>query len=249
MSDFILNVKGLEKSFGGIHVTKGVTLDLKRGEKSAIIGPNGAGKSTFFNLLTGYHKADSGSILYDGTEITNWTPHRIVKSGITRAFQISNVFMKMSVWENVRTSAHANMNATLNLFRPASRFGVEETEKALTLCGLMDKWDTEAGELSQGDKKKLELAIAVAGDPKLLLLDEPTAGMSVQETDETMELVDRLNIDLGISVLFTEHDMGVVFNHSEQISLLHQGQFLVTGTPDEIRANDLVKRVYLGEPI
>lgn len=247
MSSLILDVKNLEKRFGGIHVTQGVTLDLKQGEQSAIIGPNGAGKSTFFNLITGYYTADSGSILFEGQEISKWSPHRIVKAGITRAFQVSNVFTKMNVWENVRTSVHAYSNLTLKLFTPATRFGSEKTEQTLELCGLLDKADVEAGELSQGDKKKLELAIAVAGEPKLLLLDEPTAGMSVQETKETMALVDRLNSELGISVLFTEHDMGVVFNHATRISLLHRGQFLVTGSPDEIRANELVKKVYLGE--
>lgn len=247
MSNLILDVKKLDKRFGGIHVTQGVTLDLKDGEQSAIIGPNGAGKSTFFNLLTGYHTADSGSIVYSGQDITKWTPHRIVKAGVTRAFQVSNVFTRMSVWDNVRTSVHAHLNITLKLFSPASSFGKDRTGQVLELCGLLEMAETEAGELSQGDKKKLELAIAVAGEPRLLLLDEPTAGMSVQETSETMALVDRLNRDLGISVLFTEHDMGVVFNHAERISLLHRGQFLVTGSPGEIRANELVRKVYLGE--
>lgn len=247
MSALILDVKNLQKSFGGIHVTQGVTIDLKKGEQSAIIGPNGAGKSTFFNLITGYYNSDAGEIIYCGKDIVHWKPHRIVKAGITRAFQVSNVFSRMTVWENVRTSVHANANLTLDMFVSAQRYGAENTAEILDLCGLLDKTDVEAGELSQGDKKKLELAIAVAGKPKLLLLDEPTAGMSVQETSETMQLVDVLNQQLGISILFTEHDMGVVFNHAERISLLHRGKFLVSGSPTEIRKNELVKKVYLGE--
>ena len=249
MSDLILDVAGLRKSFGGVHVTQDVTLSLKRGEQSAIIGPNGAGKSTFFNLLTGYHAPDAGKIAFDGADITTWSAYRIVKAGMTRAFQVSNVFTKLSVWDNVRTSVHARMGNTLDLLRPASSLGSDETAEVLRICGLLDKRETEAGELSQGDKKKLELAIAVAGQPKLLLLDEPTAGMSVTETLETMSLVDRLNQDLGISVLFTEHDMGVVFNHAERISLLHRGRFLVAGSPDEIRADETVRKVYLGEEV
>jgi len=247
MTTMILDVRNLEKKFGGIHVTQGVTLDLKVGEQSAIIGPNGAGKSTFFNLLTGYYKPDSGTIMFNGVDITNWAPHRVVNEGITRAFQVSNIFTRLSVWENVRTAVHAHKGLTLRLFSSASRYGAERTEEVLALCGLTAVADTEAGELSQGDRKKLELAIAVAGEPKLLLLDEPTAGMSVQETAETMELVDRLNRDLKISVLFTEHDMGVVFNHAQRISLLHRCRFLVSGSPDDIRANELVRQVYLGE--
>ncbi|MHA7774744.1 ABC transporter ATP-binding protein [Roseibium sp. M-1] len=249
MTGLILDVRDLRKSFGGIHVTQGVTLDLKHGEKSAIIGPNGAGKSTFFNLLTGYYTADAGAIVYNGSDITSWSPHRIVKAGVSRAFQVSNVFTGMSVWENVRTAVHAHAGKTLHLLRSAATLGSDRTAEVLTLCGLLDRSAVNAGELSQGDKKKLELAIAVAGQPKLLLLDEPTAGMSVRETGETMDLVDRLNEELKVSVLFTEHDMGVVFNHAERISLLHRGQFLVTGSPETIRADETVRKVYLGEEV
>lgn len=249
MSDLILDVKELRKSFGGIHVTQGVTLSLRRGEQSAIIGPNGAGKSTFFNLLTGYYTPDAGTIAFDGADISGWSAYRIVNAGVTRAFQVSNVFTKLSVWDNARAAVHARMGKTFELFRPATSFGADETAEVLRICGLLHKRETEAGELSQGDKKKLELAIAVAGEPKLMLLDEPTAGMSVAETLETMALVDRLNQDLGISVLFTEHDMGVVFNHAERISLLHRGQFLVSGSPDEVRADETVRKVYLGEEV
>ncbi len=249
MTENILTVRGLDKRFGGIHVTQAIDFDLRKGEQSAIIGPNGAGKSTFFNLLTGYHRPDRGKILFDGVDITSWPPHRIVKAGISRAFQVSNIFGRMTVHENVRAAVHAHAGVTFRLFAPAARFGGDEVAEALDRCGLAGQADTVAGDLSQGDKKKLELAIALAGRPRLLFLDEPTAGMSIQETEDTMQLVDRLNRELEISVLFTEHDMGVVFNHAQRISLLHRGSFLVAGTPDEIRQNELVKRVYLGEGI
>jgi len=247
MSDQILSVQGLEKRFGGIHVTQGINFTLAAGEQSAIIGPNGAGKSTFFNLLTGYHHADGGSVTFDGNNITNWAPHRIVKAGISRAFQISNIFSRLSVAENIRTAVHAHQGVAMTFFAAAINLGGKEVDRVLALCGLGDMAHITAGELSQGDKKKLELAIAVASRPSMLLLDEPTAGMSLQETKETMDLVDQLNQDLGISILFTEHDMGVVFNHAKRISLLHRGKLMLTGSPDEVRSNKTVKRIYLGE--
>lgn len=249
MRQVILDVTNLDKRFGGIHVTRSLDFSLFSGEQSAIIGPNGAGKSTFFNLLTGYHRADSGSVSFDGKDVTNWPPHRIVSAGMSRAFQVSNIFSRLTVAENIRTAVQATHGVLMSFFVPASNFGGEEIERILTLCGLAEKSRVCAGDLAQGDKKKLELAIAVAGRPTLLLLDEPTAGMSVQETKETMDLVDRLNQDLGITVLFTEHDMGVVFNHAERVSLLHRGQLMLTGKPNEVRKNKTVKSVYLGEGV
>jgi len=247
MTHKILDVVGLNKHFGGIYVTQDVDFEMDVGEKSAIIGPNGAGKSTFFNLLTGYHKPDSGTVVFDGVDITRWSPHAIANAGISRAFQISNIFPRMAVFENVRSAVHARLGYSMNIFGLASRIGTDETDEVLTLCGLVDKRHVVAGQLSQGDKKKLELAIALAGKPKLLFLDEPTAGMSRDETQETMALVDKLNSELGLTVLFTEHDMSVVFNHARKVTLLHRGEIVVQGTPEEVRENDTAQKIYLGE--
>jgi branched-chain amino acid transport system ATP-binding protein len=220
---------------------------MQEGEQSAIIGPNGAGKSTFINLLTGYHRPDAGKVVFAGEEITGLPPHMVARRGISRAFQVSSVFARMTVGENVRAAVHAQMRATFRLFVPARSLGVEETARVLSLCGLESKRDLMAGELAQGDKKRLELAIALAARPRLLFLDEPTAGMSIEEARSTMALVDRLNRELKLTVLFTEHDMGIVFNHARRLTLLHRGEIIVQGTPAEVRANETAQKVYLGE--
>ena len=243
----ILEVTGLHKHFGGIHVTRNVNFSMEEGEQSAIIGPNGAGKSTLMNLLTGYHRCDAGKVVFEGQDITNRPPHKIARMGISRAFQISSIFAKMTVGENVRSAVHAQMRRSFSIFGIAGRIGVEETDRVLSLCGLGSKRDLVAGELAQGDKKRLELAIALAGQPRLLFLDEPTAGMSIEEARSTMELVDRLNRELGLTVLFTEHDMGIVFNHARKLTLMHRGEIVVQGTPEQVRANETAQKVYLGE--
>jgi branched-chain amino acid transport system ATP-binding protein len=243
----ILEVTGLHKHFGGIHVTRDVNFSMEEGEQSAIIGPNGAGKSTFMNLLTGYHRCDAGKVVFEGQDITNRPPHKIARMGISRAFQVSSIFAKMTVGENVRSAVHAQMRRTFDILGVASRIGAGETERVLSLCGLGGKRELVAGELAQGDKKRLELAIALAGKPRLLFLDEPTAGMSIDEARSTMELVDRLNRELRLTVLFTEHDMGIVFNHARRLTLLHRGEIVVQGTPGEVRANETAQKVYLGE--
>ena len=247
MTRNVLEVEALEKSFGGNRVTHQVTFSLVGRGKEAIIGPNGAGKSTFFNLLTGYHRPDSGAIKFDGIEITGWSPHRIARAGIARAFQISNIFPTLTVRENVRSAVHAQMSQAFNMLGSASNIANERTDEVLHLCNLEDRQEITAGELSQGDKKKLELALALAAKPKLLLLDEPTAGMSLEETRSTMALVDRLNAQLELSVLFTEHDMSVVFNHANRVTLLHRGEIIVQGTPDQVRNDPAAQKIYLGE--
>lgn len=246
MTRKILEVSGLNKRFGGLHAVKDLDFDLFEGERSAIIGPNGAGKTTVFNLLTGYHRGDSGRIIFDGKDITNQPTHRIARAGISRAFQVSNIFPKLSVFENVRSAVHAQMGKAFDAFARADQIGIEETEDILDLCGLGQRYTEAAGELPQGDKKKLELAIALAGKPRLLLLDEPTAGMSLEETRETMALVDRLNEEFSVTTLFTEHDMTVVFNHARRVTLLHRGEIIVEGTPEQVRMNETAQRIYLG---
>lgn len=243
----ILEVTDLQKHFGGIYVTQNVNFSMEEGEQSAIIGPNGAGKSTLMNLLTGYHRCDAGKVVFEGRDITNQPPHRIARMGISRAFQVSSIFGKMTVAENVRSAVHAQLRQSFNILGAASRTGIGETERVLALCGLEAKRDLIAGEMAQGDKKRLELAIALAGKPRLLFLDEPTAGMSIDEARGTMELVDRLNREFSLTVLFTEHDMGIVFNHARKLTLLHRGAIVVQGTPEEVRANETAQKVYLGE--
>jgi branched-chain amino acid transport system ATP-binding protein len=243
----ILEVRGLNKRFGGVHAVKDLDFDLFAGDRSAIIGPNGAGKTTFFNLLTGYHRVDSGRVVFAGVEITGRPSHEIARAGISRAFQVSNIFPKLTVFENVRSAVQAQMGKAFDIFGRADRIGKGEAEDLLSLCGLGEKSRLAAGELSQGDKKKLELAIALAGKPKLLLLDEPTAGMSREETRDTMALVDRFNEELKVTTLFTEHDMAVVFNHARRVTLLHHGEIIVAGTPEQVRINETAQRIYLGE--
>jgi ABC-type branched-subunit amino acid transport system ATPase component len=247
MSPSILQVVGLEKYFGGVHVTRGIDFEMQEGELSAIIGPNGAGKSTFMNLLTGYHRPDAGKVMFAGRDITGLPPHKVVRHGISRAFQVSSIFGRMTVGENVRAAVQAQMRATFRLLASARTLGAAETDRMLALCGLQGRRDLLAGELAQGDKKRLELAIALAGKPRLLFLDEPTAGMSIDEARSTMELVDRLNGELKLTVLFTEHDMGIVFNHARKLTLLHRGEIILQGTPEEVRADATAQKVYLGE--
>lgn len=245
----ILKVEHLSKAFYKYQVLTDVNYQLKKGEIAAIIGPNGAGKSTFFNLVTGYHDVSGGRVSFLGRDITNWPRHRIARIGITRAFQVSNIYPKLTTYENVRQAVLAQQGKTLLFFTPASKLGRVETLELLRVTGLSRFKDREAGILSQGDKKKLELALALASKPNLLLLDEPTAGMSSEETHETMELVKRLNEGIGLSILFTEHDISVIFGYAKKLSVLHQGELVAEGTPEEVRRNKEAQRCYLGEEI
>jgi len=243
----ILKVEHLNKSFGGLLATCDVSYEMQAGELSAIIGPNGAGKSTFFNLLTGYHQADSGRVLFQGKNITNWLPHRISRLGIARAFQVSNIYLALTTYENVRQAILAQQKKTLNFFTPAHRLAKKETLELIEVAGLSRHADMVAGNLSQGDKKRLELAIALGSKPELLFLDEPTAGMSREETHETMNLVKRLNQEMGLTILFTEHDMAVVFGYAKRLTVLHQGAIIAQGSPEEVRSNATAQKIYLGE--
>jgi len=243
----ILKVVKLNKSFGGLKATNDVDYEMTTSELSAIIGPNGAGKSTFFNLLTGYHRVDSGEVFFKEKNITNWPPHKIARLGITRAFQVSNIYPALTTYENVRQAILTEQKKTLNLFTPAERLATEETQELLDITGLSENAGMLAGNLSQGDKKRLELAIALGSKPQLVFLDEPTAGMSGEETRRTMKLVERLNREMGLTILFTEHDMSVVFGYARRLTVLHQGTIIAEGTPEEVRANERAQKIYLGE--
>jgi branched-chain amino acid transport system ATP-binding protein len=243
----ILKVEHLNKAFGGLQATRDVNYEMQNGEFSAIIGPNGAGKSTFFNLLTGFHKADSGRVFFQGKDITNRPPHRIARLGIARAFQVSNIYLALTTYENVRQAVLAQQKKTLNFFTPARRLAKQETLELLEVTGLAEHVDRVAGNLSQGDKKRLELAIALGSKPELLFLDEPTAGMSGEETHETMKLVKRLNQEMKLTILFTEHDMAVVFGYARRLTVLHLGSIIAEGSPEEVRSNEMAQKIYLGE--
>jgi branched-chain amino acid transport system ATP-binding protein len=242
----ILKVMHLKKAFGGLQATNDVTYEMKAGELSGIIGPNGAGKSTFFNLLSGFHKVDSGRIFFKGRDITNWPPHRISRLGIARAFQVSNIYPALTTYENVRQAVLAQQNQTLIFFKPASGLAKQETQTLLDVTGLADYADRIAGTLSQGDKKRLELAVALGNKPELLFLDEPTAGMSGEETYATMDLVKRLNREMNLTILFTEHNMSVVFGYARRLTVLHQGTIIAEGSPEEVRRNEAAQKAYLG---
>lgn len=249
MEKKILTIKNLRKSFGTYQVLTDVNYELLDGMIAAIIGPNGAGKSTLFNLITGYHHLDKGTVLFNDIDITNWKRHKIAQIGISRAFQVSNIYPRLSTYENVRQAVLAQQKKTLNIFSSASKLAKTETEELLELTGLIENKGIIAGVLSQGDKKKLELALALAGKPRLLLLDEPTAGMSAEETFETMELVKRLNKNVGVTILFTEHDISVIFGYAMRLSVLYQGKIIADGLPEEVRKNEDVQKCYLGEEI
>jgi branched-chain amino acid transport system ATP-binding protein len=243
----ILQVIELNKAFGGLQAIYKVNYQMEYGELSAIIGPNGAGKSTFFNLITAYHQIDSGKVYFKGRDITGFPPHVISRLGIARAFQVSNIYPTLSTHENVREAVLSQQKKTLNFFTPASRLARSETMELLDSCGLAEQAKVIAGTLSQGDKKRLELAIALGNKPELLFLDEPTAGMSGEETMETMQLVQRLNGERNLTILFTEHDMSVVFGFARRITVLHQGELIADGSPEEVRANEKAQSVYFGE--
>jgi branched-chain amino acid transport system ATP-binding protein len=245
----ILRVEHLFKAFGGLQATFDVNFEMKSGDISAIIGPNGAGKSTLFNLLTGYHRVDSGNVFFREKDITNWLPYKITRLGIARAFQISNIYPELTPFENIRQAILAQQRKTLNLFKPAEQLAKEETGDLLEVAGLSQHAHTIAGNLSQGDKKRLELAIALGCKPELLFLDEPTAGMSKDETHETMGLVQRLNREMGLTILFTEHDMSVVFGYAKHLTVLHQGAIIAEGIPEEVRKNEMAQKIYLGEEV
>ena len=237
----------MRKAFDGFQAVSGVSLRVARGQIAAIIGPNGAGKTTFFNLITGHLKPDAGAVLLDGLDITALPPHEISRRGMGRSFQRVNIFPKLTVFENIQAAFISHRGQGLNFFRPVGQLYRAETEALLRSLGLADRRDEVSGFLSHGGQKQLELGLALASEPQLLLLDEPTAGMSATETRETMQLIERITRERGLTLLFTEHDMEVVFSIAQKIAVLHQGRLIADGPPETVRADPEVRRVYLGE--
>ncbi len=243
----LLRIEHLSRSFGGLRAVDDVSLVVKQGDRHAIIGPNGAGKSTLFNLITGQLKPSSGKVIFDGRDIAGKPPHMTARSGIGRAFQITTIFPKLTVRQNLQYAMLAHAGYTVRPFGIANRIFSAEAQDLAEAVGLGAWADLPAGQLSHGDQRAIEIAISLALGSKLVLLDEPTAGMSAYETNRAMELVRRLATERHLTLLFCEHDMSVVFSTARTVTVMHQGRVLTEGTPEEIRRNPDVQKVYLGE--
>lgn len=242
----MLRVEGIHKSFEDFKAVSGANLTVEAGRLVAVIGPNGAGKTTLFNLITGQLKADRGKIIFKDEDISKLPPYEICRKGIARSFQIANIFPRLTVFRNVQVSVLSQQRKSVRLFRPAETLAVAETNTILENVGLSDKADATAGSLAHGDQRTLEIAIALGNKPELVVLDEPTAGMSPEETAATMELIRRLAGSEGLTILFCEHDMEVVFNVAQSIMVMHQGITIIQGGPDEVRNSSQVQECYLG---
>lgn len=242
----MLRIEDIDKSFDEFMAVDGAGLTVGKGELVAVIGPNGAGKTTLFNLITGQLKPDNGKVVFMEEDITHLPPYQICKKGIARSFQIANIFPRLTVFGNVQVAVLSQQRRSNRLFRPAKNTAVEETNSILESLGLLDKARNIAGSISHGDQRILEIAIALGNDPVLLILDEPTAGMSPEETSATMDLIKRLADMHGLTILFCEHDMDVVFGIAQSIMVMHQGRTLIQGSPEQVRENEEVVNAYLG---
>lgn len=243
----ILEIQKLAKSFDGFKAVNDVTLMVKQHEIRALIGPNGAGKTTLFKLIAGSLNPDRGKVLFQGEDITNLKPYEVYHRGVHRTFQHLNLYPKLTAFQSVQLALFSANGKGLNLVSWAKRMFHDETMILLRNVGLDQKADMLSSELSHGERRRLDLAIALAGKPKILLLDEAASGMAPQEAREAMELVIELTRKMGLTVLFIEHDISIVFSVAEKISVLHQGTLIAEGAPAEIKDNKLVQQVYLGE--
>ncbi|MBU1274898.1 MAG: ABC transporter ATP-binding protein [Proteobacteria bacterium] len=245
----MLEVKGLWKKFGDLEIICGIDLAVKKGQRHAIIGPNGAGKTTFFNLLSGHYKPSAGDIYFKGQKISGLQPYRINRLGLGRSFQITNVFPGLTVLENVRSVVLSRHGVRFNCWRTVA--GMEEINREsmgiLEQIGLDTKADHLAGEMAYGEQRALEIGLVLASQPEMILLDEPTAGMSIDETREAVKLVDR--VTEGKTLMIIEHDMEVVFSLADVITVISYGEVLASGTPEEIRNHPKVQEAYLGTGI
>lgn len=247
MNADILRTDKLNLQFGGVHATRDVSIAVPRGQIRAIIGPNGAGKSTLFNLLTGFLRPQSGKIFFQGQDVTGLAPHQLCRLGFARTFQIPNVSSHATVLENIQLARVSLHGGLWRLFEPFRQMHVEDAWEVLSLVGLAEQAGVEARNLSFGDQKKLELAIALACDPEVLLLDEPTAGMPLHERPALMGLVQSIVRAKGLTTILIEHDMDLVFSIADWITVLHRGAVVAEGMPNEVRSNTEVRKIYLGE--
>jgi len=247
----ILATRNLGLDIGGATIVADVGLEVGEGELLAVIGPNGAGKTTLFNLVSGLHRPTSGSVELDGVDVTAQPPFRRARAGLGRTFQVSNVFPLLSVHENVRLSAEAALGGTMRIWRRATavREALERATWAIGRVGLAGRELGAAGRLSHGDKRKLELAMLLSGRPRVLLLDEPMAGVSMEDVPELVELIRSVHADEGKTVLMVEHHMEVVTGLAQRIAVMHHGRLLAVDTPGAIMSNETVRQAYLGEEL
>ena len=241
-----LEVRGLSKAYGGVQAVRGVSFAVNAGEVVALIGPNGAGKTTCFNLLNGQLRPDSGEIALAGRSVVGLRPHQVWRLGVGRTFQVTATFSSMTVRENVQVALLSHHRRLFSLWKPAGRFQVDEADALLARVGMQEQAARPCAVLAYGDLKRVELAVALANRPRLLLMDEPTAGMASDERQALMQLAAALARSERIAVLFTEHDMDVVFNFASRIIVLHGGEVIAAGAPDDVRADPRVREVYLG---
>jgi branched-chain amino acid transport system ATP-binding protein len=241
-----LQLTGLRKRFGAMEIIRGVDLAVGAGERHAVIGPNGAGKSTLFHLISGHYRPTSGSIRLRGEEIGGMAPQLINRRGLSRSFQVTNIFPRLSVWENVRCATLWAMGYRYSFWRNIERLADarQRTEEILTEINLLDRWRTPAGVLTYAEQRSLEIGLTIAGNADVLLFDEPTAGMSRAETDRIVSLI--RNVSENRTLLMIEHDMGVVFDLADRISVLVYGEVIASDTPERIKANAEVQQAYLG---
>jgi branched-chain amino acid transport system ATP-binding protein len=243
----MLRVDSVRKSFDGFLAVHDVSLQVQRGEIVAVIGPNGAGKTTLFKLITGHLRPERGGIWFKNENIAGLPPYRICRKGISLSYQVVNIFFRMTVFENVQVAILSHLGRTKKLFSSARKHGIEETRQILQSVGLTDKAGRVSGSLSHGDQKVLEIAIALGSRPDLLVLDEPTAGMSPEETAVTIDLIQKLTRDMGLTILFCEHDMELVFAIAHKIMVMHQGESIIQDEPAVVQNNRRVQEAYLGD--
>lgn len=244
----ILSVKGISVQFGALKAVQDVSFEAQPGKITAVIGPNGAGKSSLFNLISGAIRPSSGSVRFDGEDVTGRAPHQLLRYGLSRSFQITNLFFELPVRENLRLAAQF-LEQGRGLFRPLARSqaAAARVDELLEEFDLRSKADELAGYLSHGEQRRLEMAVSLASRPRMLLLDEPTQGMSHGDTRETEALIRGLSYNHGLSILLVEHDVDLVMQLSDFVVVMHQGQKLAEGTPAEVRANPAVQTAYFGE--
>src|SRR6476646_11595544 len=242
----VLELKGLSRSFGGLRAVDDVTLKIMRGDRKAIIGPNGAGKTTLFNLITGIFPASSGQILLFGKDVTRWPSHRRTAMGMARTFQVTHLFPRLTVLDNVLLAINGLRKSKFVMWRFLSSYRdvYEKAHQLLEQATFLDRKDVAVRNLSHGEQRQLEIVLGLASDPKILLLDEPAAGLSSGESVEMAEFL--MKLDPKLAILLIEHDMDVVFDVADQISVLHFGEILETGTPEQIHSSARVQEIYLG---
>lgn len=242
----MLKVESLKKRFGDFAAVSDANLTVDKGQLVAVIGPNGAGKTTLFNLITGQLHADDGRVMFNDQNICRLPAYQICRKGIARSFQIANIYPRLTVFRNVQVAVFSQLKMSRRLFYPANRIAVKETKQILDHVGLLNQAGHIAGSLSHGDKRVLEIAIALGNDPELLILDEPTAGMSPEETRATMALIKHLADSRGLTFLFCEHDMKLVFDIAQSIMVMQNGKTIIQDSPAVVRADQQVQEAYLG---